>query len=76
MRAAVVGFHDRLHLMEVRLVLELVVDVNGDVSGLATVRGAQRHIVGRDHAYLDWEADQQALALDHGADVAHRRHEL
>src|SRR5258707_11852928 len=34
-RAAVVGVHDRLHLAEVGLVLEPVVDVHRDVPGLA-----------------------------------------
>src|SRR5712692_3683288 len=67
--AALVGVHDRLHLAKVGLVLEPVVHVDGDVAGVARIRGAQRDVVGRHRADLDREADEEALALDHRADV-------
>src|SRR2546427_5662854 len=69
-RAALVGVHDRLHLAEVGLVLELVVDVDGDIAGIAAVGGAERYVIRCHDANLDREADEQTLALDHGADFA------
>src|SRR5712691_12684362 len=47
-RAALVRVHDRLHLAEVGLVLEPVVDVHRDVAGFTAVCGAQGDVVGGD----------------------------
>src|SRR5216684_193905 len=41
-RAALVRVHDRLHLAEVRLVLEPVIDVDGDVASVTAVGRAER----------------------------------
>src|SRR5260370_9036633 len=55
-RAAVMGAHDRLDLSEVGLVLEPVVDMHGDVAGVAGVRRAQRDVVAGHRAHFDLEA--------------------
>ena len=75
MRATLVRVHDRLDLAEVRLVLELVEHVHRDIAGFAPLGRAERDIVGRHRADLDREADQEAGALDHRADLSHRVHQ-
>src|SRR3989442_12939624 len=60
-RAALVGVHDRLHLAEVGLGLELVVDVDGDIAGMAAVGGAEGGGIRGSEPDLEPETNEREL---------------